>query len=162
MRPYLCDVESTLTVPGLTPDGKTYNVPKAIGILQDNNLNSGFVTYPNGNAAAIAFRNNDSLAPRFMAVTGDPSVKDATEKHHRQNLQYAYYSFAQAKYLAYLKDYAVLLNESSIKTGISQLPVPFNGDNQDVLGKYKSFFERWGTHVVTKVQYGAHYQLVSI
>ncbi|KAK1234036.1 hypothetical protein PQX77_002774 [Marasmius sp. AFHP31] len=140
-------------------DGTTYNVPKAIAVLEAESGTNDFVHYPTGNEAAIAFRNNAALGTHFMSVTGDPSVGRATEKHHRRNLQYAYYSFARSKYIAMLKDYAGLLNEPRIKTGLEQLPVPFNGQNQDVLNKYKSFFERFGTHVVTKVAYGAHYQL---
>ncbi|KAJ8091621.1 hypothetical protein PM082_020855 [Marasmius tenuissimus] len=140
-------------------DGTTYNIPKSISVLNDQNVTNGFVHYSTGNEAAISFRNDSTLATRFMSVTGDPSVELATEKHHRRNLQYAYYSFAKSKYLATLRDYAGLLNERSIKKGLEGLPAAFDGQNQDILGKYKSFFERFGTHVVTKVVYGAHYQL---
>ncbi|KAL0570709.1 hypothetical protein V5O48_011243, partial [Marasmius crinis-equi] len=140
-------------------DGKSYSIPKAIGVLADEGITNGFVNYANGNDAAIAFRNDSSLSSRFMATTGDPSVGRATEKHHRRNLQYAYYSYGQAKYLAVLRNYADLLNESALLAGIRGLPTPFNGQNQEVLDKYKSFFQRYGTHVITKVQYGAHYQL---
>ncbi|KAJ8076762.1 hypothetical protein PM082_001185 [Marasmius tenuissimus] len=143
----------------VTIDEKTYDVPKSIGVLEDKSVTDGFVHYPNGNDAAVAFRSDSTLASRFMSITGDPSVGRATEKHHRRNLMYAYYSFGQAQYLAILKNYADLLDEKSLKTGLNQLPVPFNGENADNLAKYKSFFQRYGTHVVTKVQSGAHYQL---
>ncbi|KAK1230928.1 hypothetical protein PQX77_005959 [Marasmius sp. AFHP31] len=142
-----------------TIDGKVYKIPKSIGVVDDNSSSDSFVHYPNGNDAAVAFRTDSTLASRFMSIVGDPSVGRATEKHHRRNLMYAYYAFGRAKYLAILKNYADLLDERSLKAGLDQLPVPFNGGNQENLGKYKSFFQRYGTHVVTKVYYGAHYQV---
>ncbi|KAK7444045.1 hypothetical protein VKT23_015442 [Stygiomarasmius scandens] len=144
----------------LEVDGVTYKVSKSISVLENKGTTSDFVTYPTGNEAATAFRNDSRLAALFMSITGDPSVAIATEKHHRRNVQYAYYCYSQGKYLAFLKDYADSLNETSILAGIRGLPTPFNGENQDVLQKYKDFFQRFGTHVITKVNYGAHLQLV--
>ena len=142
-------------------DGKLYNVPKAIGVSQEGSSTSAFNTYANGNDAALAFRNDSSLAVTFMAVSGDPSVGAATEKHHRRNVQYAYYCYREGRYLAFLKDYADLLNVETLRAGIRQLPTPFNGTNAEILKKYKDFFQRYGSHIVTKVNYGSHLQLVS-
>lgn len=144
-----------------TQDGKLYNVPKAIGVSQEGSSTSAFNTYANGNDAALAFRNDSSLAVTFMAVSGDPSVGAATEKHHRRNVQYAYYCYREGRYLAFLKDYADLLNVETLRTGIRQLPTPFDGENAEILKKYKDFFQRYGSHIVTKVNYGSHLQLVS-
>ena len=121
---------------------------------------NSFVHYPNGNDAAIAF-GDDSFASRFVSITGGSSVRRATEKLYRRNLMYAYYSFGRPKYLAALNNYTNLLNTSSLNTGLRDLPTPFDGESQTVLDKYKSFFQRYGTHVITKAQSGAHYQLVS-
>ncbi|KAL0072607.1 hypothetical protein AAF712_000370 [Marasmius tenuissimus] len=150
------DEDSTRQV---TIDGKTYNVPKSIGVLEDKSVTTGFVHYSNGNEASVAFRSDSTLASRFMSITGDASVGRATEKHHRKNLMYAYFCFGQAQYLAVLKNYADLLDENSLKKGLKTLPVPFNGENKENLASYKKFFQRYGTHVVTKVQSGAHYSL---
>ncbi|THU80323.1 hypothetical protein K435DRAFT_736321, partial [Dendrothele bispora CBS 962.96] len=95
-----------------------------------------------------------------MSVTGGPSVALATEKHHRRNVQYAYYCYSDNKYLAFLKDYGGLLDVDSILQAIRALPTPFNSTNSQVVQKYKDFFQRFGTHVIVKVNYGAHLQLV--
>jgi hypothetical protein len=143
-------------------DGVTYDVPQAIGVSMDDDGNSGsYLTFPSGNDAGDAFRKDSSLALRYFAVTGDPSVAAATEKIFRRTNQYAYFSYSQNRYLANLRDYADLLDVNYLLNGVRALPTPFNGDNADTLKKYKDFFQRFGSHVVTKVRYGARMQLVS-
>ncbi|KAL0067320.1 hypothetical protein AAF712_005547 [Marasmius tenuissimus] len=141
-------------------DKKTYDVPKAIGAQDDPSDNtSGFVHYSHGDEAVIAFRNDSGLAAFHMALAGSQSVARATEKHHRKNNQYAYYTFLHRRYRAYLKNYANLLNKEAILIGINKLTTPFDGENEEVVEQYKSFFHMFGTHIVTQVNFGAHYQL---
>ncbi|KAG7091266.1 hypothetical protein E1B28_010316 [Marasmius oreades] len=143
----------------VTIDGKDYEVPRSIGVQTDANVIDGFVHYPSGNEAVVAFHNDSSLAAQFMSITGDPSVGRATEKHHRTDIQYAYYTFGQAKYLALMRNYADSLNEDALLKAFETLSKPFNGKDENNVKKYSSFFQCYGTHVITKVQYGAHYQL---
>ncbi|KAG7089111.1 hypothetical protein E1B28_010820 [Marasmius oreades] len=61
-----------------------------------------------------------------------------------------------------MRNYADSLNEDALLTAFKTLPKPFNGEDEDNVKKYASFFQRYDTHIITKVQsYGAHYQLAS-
>jgi hypothetical protein len=142
-------------------DGVVYDVPSAIGISDDDNGNSGsYLTFSSGNDASIAFSNDSSLALRYYAITGDSSVGAAIEKTFRRTNQYAFYNFNQNRYLASLRDYVDLLNVQALLTGISDLSIPFNGQNALSVKSYMQFFENFGTHVVISVKYGARMQLV--
>ena len=98
---------------------------------------------------------------RYFAVTGDPSVATATGKIFRRDNQYSFYNYSKNKYMALLRDFITLLNDSVLVNALNQLPMPFNGQNESVVKKYKDFFQRFGSHIVTKVRYGARLQLVS-
>ena len=142
-------------------DGVTYDVPKAVAVAQDEDSDSGnTVNYSTGNAASEAFNRDPALAVRYFAVTGDPSVATATGKIFRRDNQYSFYNYSKNKYMALLRDFITLLNDSVLVNALNQLPMPFNGKDENVVKKYKDFFQRYGTHVVTKVRYGARMQLV--
>lgn len=133
-----------------------------IGVAADDDGNSGsYITFGDGNQASIAFSNDSSLALRYFAVTGDPTVAASTDKVFRRNNQYAFFNYNQNSYLATLRDYVDSINTTALLAGVRDLPTPFNGSNASTLQKYKDFFQRFGSHIVTKVRYGARLQLVS-
>lgn len=126
-----------------------------------NNIQGNYITYKSGSEASQSFQVDASLSVRYLAVSGSASASYATEKSFRQENQYAFYSFNANTYSASLRDYADLLNESALKKRIEELPIPFDGSNDDHVKKWRDFFSSFGTHVIINCSYGARYQMVS-
>ena len=142
-------------------DGVVYSVPDAVQISQESFSQGNFLSYANGNDAQKAFRNDGGLPARYFAVTGaDAAVALAHDRLFIRENQYALYSFTHSTYAARLADYDNLLNETALLQGVEGLPQRFNGDDDKVLSAYKSFFQRFGSHVIVNANYGARFQLV--
>lgn len=144
-------------------DGVVYDVPQAVRISHESLSQGNFLSYPTGGDARKAFRADAELPARYFAVTGaDTAIALAEERSFTQDNQYAFYSFSSSVYAARLADYLDLLNEKALSRGVEDLPQQFNGDDADTLAAYKSFFSRFGTHVLVNVNYGARFQLVCL
>ena len=143
------------------PDGVVYNVPGVIRVFQEPISQGTFLTYATGNDAQKAFRADAGLPARYLAVTGtDTAVVLAHDRSFIRENQYAFYSFTNSAYSARLVDYADFLNEAALLRGVEDLPQRFDGDDDKVLDAYKSFFQRFGSHVIVNANYGARFQLV--
>lgn len=152
------DIDNNLRV--VTIDGVAFNVPSAVFISQESLFQGAYVSYANGNDAQKAFRDDAGLPARYLAVTGtDATIAVAHDRLFIGENQYAFYTFANAVYAARLKDYDQLLNKEPLLRGVEDLPKPFNGNKEDVVAAYKSFFQRFGSHVIVNVNYGARFQL---
>ncbi|KAL0062990.1 hypothetical protein AAF712_010121 [Marasmius tenuissimus] len=150
------------TIP-VTVDGKTYDVPEAITVSNDiaGTVHETFINFGSGDEALAAFKANLSLLPPLFSINGGTSLLGPVAKLHSPGIRYSYYSYRESRYVAKLGDCEKYLNHSLLLEGISQLPTPFNGEDQNVKRKYKDFFASYGTHVVTAVEYGSIFQLVS-
>ncbi|KAG6369321.1 hypothetical protein JVT61DRAFT_15040 [Boletus reticuloceps] len=141
-------------------DGVEYDVPQAVRISQEPLSQGTFVSYATGTDVQKAFRADAGLPARYLAVTGtDAAILLAQDRSFIREYQYALYSFTHSAYAARLADYDDLLNESALLRGVEDLPQRFNGDDERVLDAYKSFFERFGSHVIVNANYGARFQL---
>ncbi|KAI6038048.1 hypothetical protein EDC04DRAFT_2896911 [Pisolithus marmoratus] len=144
----------------VTINGVAYSVPGAVFISQESVVQGAFVSYATGNDAQKAFRANAGLPARYLAVTGtDAAIAVAHDRPFICENQYAFYTFTSSVYAARLRDYDDLLNEGALLRGVEGLPQQFNGNNDDVLAAYKSFFQRFGSHVIVNANYGARFQL---
>ena len=137
-------------------------MPVSIGIKKDVlTVQGNYITYKTGTETINAFKHDDGLSVRYLAVSGDVSASYAVQKSFRRDNQYAFYSFNSLDYTAILRDYADLLNEKALLNAIEDLPTPFNGSKAKNLHAWKNFFESFGSHVVISATYGTRYQLVS-
>ncbi|KAF9487886.1 hypothetical protein BDN71DRAFT_1348694, partial [Pleurotus eryngii] len=118
-------------------------------------------TYKSGSEANSYFEADASLSVRYLGVSGSVSASYATEKMFRQENQYAFYSFNSSTYVAVLRDWADLLNETALKRRLETMPRPFDENNENHVNEWKEFFDSWGTHVILNATYGARYQLVA-
>ena len=138
-----------------------YDVPEAVRISQEPLFQGIFLSYANGNDVQKAFRADAGLPAIYLAVTGtDAAIVLAHDRSFIRENQYAFYSFTNSVYAARLADYDSFLNQTALLRGVEDLPQQFNGDNEDVLAAYKSFFQRFGSHVIVNANYGARFQLV--
>ena len=120
--------------------GVSYTVPRSILVAKDiKSLQSKYVTYKTGSEAEAAFKTDPTVFTRFLAVnsTGDRTQYEIT-KAFSPSEQYAFFDFSVTLYLADLRDYIELLNETLL-----------------------DFFKSIGSHVILGTTYGAGYQLVS-
>ncbi|KAG9218284.1 hypothetical protein CCMSSC00406_0009904 [Pleurotus cornucopiae] len=138
---------------------EVYNVPRCIGISSINSVNGAYTTYKSGSEANSYFEADASLSVRYLGVSGSVSASYATEKMFRQENQYAFYSFNSSTYVAVLRDWADLLNETALKRRLETMPRPFDANNESHVNEWKEFFDSWGTHVILNATYGARYQL---
>lgn len=99
---------------------------------------------------------------RYFAVFGASSATYASERAFISGNQYAFYNLTNNAYQARLKDYVDLLNDNALLRGVRELTRPFVGTNPNILQQYKSFFERYGSHVLVDVNYGARFQMVCL
>ena len=140
-----------------------YDIPEAVRISQESVFLGTFLSYATGNDAQKAFRADATLPARYLAVTGtDVAIVLAHDRSFIRENQYAFYSFSNSAYAARLADYDDLLNQTALLRGVEDLPQNFNGDSEDVLAAYKSFFQRFGSHVIVNASYGARFQLVCV
>jgi hypothetical protein len=123
-------------------------------------VSGNLVTYPDGSKALSTFERNPTLPSSYFAVTGDHSVAEATNKLFRRDNQYAFYAYAKGKYLATLTDLIDHLNVTRLRSRAERMPKVFNGEDPATVKAYKEFFQAMGTHVITKVSYGARFQMV--
>ncbi|KAI9463155.1 hypothetical protein HD554DRAFT_2175660 [Boletus coccyginus] len=141
-------------------NGVVYDVPEPVRISQESLFQGSFLSYPTGNDVQKAFRADAGLPALYLAVTGtDAAIVLAHDRSFIRENQYAFYSFTHSVYAARLADYDNLLNQTALLRGVEDLPPQFNGDNEDVLAAYKSFFQRFGSHVIVNANYGARFQL---
>ncbi|KAJ8080929.1 hypothetical protein PM082_017764 [Marasmius tenuissimus] len=151
------DVQNTRPV---TIDGRTYAVPKDISVSQNLLGGETFVTFPSGQDATNKLKTDHTLLPRLYPVVGkDNSVSRAVYQSLSSDLQYAFYSFREPKYIATIENCKDLLNESVLLQYLRDLPPSFDGENPEVVNKYKGFFSLWGSHVVTGAEYGSWLQI---
>ncbi|OAX36796.1 hypothetical protein K503DRAFT_276674 [Rhizopogon vinicolor AM-OR11-026] len=156
----LVDYDTKTNLHQVTIDGKVYDVPAAITIIDDAPSNQGeYIHYASGADARAAFRTDVSLAMRYFAVYGAMTVTASSERALTKENQYAFYSFTKTVYSARLTNYANLLNKHALQKGVAELTRPFIGTNSDILEEYKSFFQRYGSHVIVAGNYGARFQL---
>ncbi|KAI6039604.1 MAC/Perforin domain-containing protein [Pisolithus marmoratus] len=144
----------------VTINGVAYSVPGAVFISQESLFQGAYMSYATGNDAQNAFRADAGLPARYFAVTGtDTAIAVAHDRPFIGENQYAFYSFTNSVYAARLRDYDDLLNEDALLRGVEDLPQQFNGNNENVLAAYKSFFQSFGSHVIVNANYGARFQL---
>lgn len=140
-----------------------YDVPEVVRISSDSLFQGSFQSYPTGENAQNAFRADAGLPSRYFAVTGtDNAVALALDRSFVRGNQYALYCFTHSAYAARLADYHDMLNESALLRGVEDLPQQFDGNNDNVLVVYKEFLQRFGTHAIVSVNYGARFQLVGV
>ncbi|KAG0696911.1 hypothetical protein DFH29DRAFT_1024186 [Suillus ampliporus] len=138
-------------------EGHVYDVPTAVTIVDDvRSSQSDYRYYPTGTKASTDFREDTSLGIRYFAVQSDSSC---SERSLTKTNQYAFFSFTRIVYGAHLQDYADLLNKPALVKGVATLTSPFSGTDPDILKGYKSFFQRYGSHVIVGGNYGARFQM---
>jgi hypothetical protein len=138
-------------------------VPRSILVAKDvKSLQTKYVTYKSGSEADNAFKTDPTVFTQFLAVnsTGDGTQYKFT-KAFLNSEQYAFFDFSITLYLADLRDYIELLNETLLNQRVQDLPFPFNPKKNDTVKKYQDFFKSIGSHVILGTTYGAGYQLVS-
>ncbi|OJA12170.1 hypothetical protein AZE42_05960 [Rhizopogon vesiculosus] len=145
---------STLCISG----GIEYNVPNCIGVSDYNISDGNYTTYATGTEASSTFQADASLSVRYMAVSASASASYALEKSFKRDDQFAFYSFNADTYLASLRDYADLLNETALTKRLDDMP-KFDGDDDDSLTQWKDFFASFGSHIILNASYGARFQL---
>lgn len=118
------------------------------------------MTYKNGVETASALKVDTSLSARYLAVSASTSTSYSIEKTHRREDQFALYSFNTDTYLASLRDYSDLLNESSLLNRLEDMVPIGDGSNNTVVQDWKDFFDSWGSHVILNSGFGARFQLV--
>ncbi|KAK1220317.1 hypothetical protein PQX77_016912 [Marasmius sp. AFHP31] len=151
------DVHNTRPV---TMDGKAYAVPKDISVSQNLLGGETFVTFPSGQHAINKLKTDHTLLQRLYPVVGkDDSVPQAIFKYLPSDLQYAFYSFREPKYIAMIENHKDVLNEAVLLKALRDLPPSFVGENPEVVDKYEDFFSLYGSHVVTGAEYGSWFQM---
>jgi hypothetical protein len=138
-------------------------VPQSILVAKDvKDLESKYVTYKSGSEAGEAFKTDPTIFTRFLAVNStDHSIQYKITKVFLHSEQYAFFDFSVTLYLADLRDYIELLNETLLKQRVQALPFPFDSKKNDTIKKYRDFFKLIGSHVILGTTYGAEYQFVS-
>ncbi|KAG6334618.1 hypothetical protein ID866_4470 [Astraeus odoratus] len=139
--------------------GVVYNVPRCISIIHFDNSNGNYITYTTGTEASSSFQTDVSASARYLAVSASTSTSYALNKSFRREDQFAFYSFNASTYLAQMMDYIDLFNESALLRRIEQMPIPFDGYDDDNVREWKAFFASWGSHVIIKAGHGARFQL---
>ena len=139
-----------------------YKVPYLVAVTQDvQSLDGSYVTYRTGTEATTSFQADSSLSVRYHAVSAGASASYATSKSFRSDQQFAMYSFNMIHYGASLRNYFGFFNETALLNWLPDLRAPFPqvpGDGD--LKNYRSFFEAFGSHIITGATYGARFQLV--
>ncbi|KAL0059279.1 hypothetical protein AAF712_013966 [Marasmius tenuissimus] len=144
-------------------DGQTYSVPRHIAVSQNLPGGETFTTFPTGQEAIANFESNPGLIPRLLHIAGGDSVlKAITTKCIRPDDQYAFYSLRQPRFSATLSNFNTLFkpDSNSFLSTVRRLP-PFSGQNQSAVAQYQAFFQRFGSHIVTGVEYGSTYQFIN-
>ncbi|OAX36797.1 hypothetical protein K503DRAFT_772164 [Rhizopogon vinicolor AM-OR11-026] len=138
--------------------GVEYNVPNCIGVSDYNISDGNYTTYSTGTEASSTFQADASLSVRYMAVSASASASYALEKSFKRDDQFAFYSFNADTYLASLRDYADLLNETALTKRLDNMP-KFDGGDDHSLAEWKDFFASFGSHIILNASYGARFQL---
>lgn len=138
-----------------------FNIPRCISISESTSSQSGGEIYHKGSEAVRAIQQDLSLAFRFLVVTGTDISNYPLDRWFPAADQFLLHYFHFDNYLAALRDYAKFLNESALQEGVSILPRPFTSDTETILA-YKTFFNTYGSHVITNASYGARFLMVNM
>ncbi|KAK1227770.1 hypothetical protein PQX77_009210 [Marasmius sp. AFHP31] len=139
-------------------DGQTYSVPRDIAVSQNIAGGETFTTFSSGEEATTKFESDPSLMPRLLSLAGGTSViRSITTNFFRSDRQYAFYSLRQPRYSATLSNFDDLFNSAALLPAVRELP-PFSGQNQSAVAQYRTFFQTFGSHVVTSMEFGSAYR----
>jgi hypothetical protein len=114
--------------------------------------------YKSGSEALRGFEVTDPARKDRLAVFADPGsypLRKALPDHY----QFYFFNFNADAYSASVVGYTDYIGDPALVAKISKLPKPFS-DRPDVVDAYKAFFEKYGSHVLTSVSFGAHCNMV--
>ncbi|OAX36798.1 hypothetical protein K503DRAFT_801742 [Rhizopogon vinicolor AM-OR11-026] len=153
----IIDIEKDKTIYSVTIDGMNFPIPRCISVSQNINSQTDTRIYKNGAEAVNAMRQDVALASRFLAVTSTDVSNYPLDRWFPAADQFSLYYFHADNYLAGLQEYLDFLNESALREGVSRLPRPFTPDKEATVLAYKTFFNTYGSHVITNASYGARF-----
>ncbi|KAJ8076736.1 hypothetical protein PM082_001159 [Marasmius tenuissimus] len=144
-------------------DGQTYMVPREFTVSQNLSQVETFITFPTGDEAIAKFNSDPAFMSRLIPATasGNSLLKTLETRFIRSDNQYAFYSLRQPRYSATILSNLNLPFDSETlqQVAIRDLP-PFSTENQSVVAQYRRFFQRFGSHVITGVEFGSGYQFI--
>ncbi|KAL0072600.1 hypothetical protein AAF712_000363 [Marasmius tenuissimus] len=144
-------------------DGQTYMVPREFTVSQNLSQVETFITFPTGDEAIAKFNSDPAFMSRLIpaAASGNSLLKTLETRFIRSDNQYAFYSLRQPRYSATILSNLNLPFDSETlqQVAIRDLP-PFSTENQSVVAQYRRFFQRFGSHVITGVEFGSGYQFI--
>ncbi|KAF8317128.1 hypothetical protein DL93DRAFT_2165785 [Clavulina sp. PMI_390] len=136
-----------------------YNVPRNCFITGDTATQSAVTTYyADGSAAASALTADASLAGKYLAVSASAETTYSITKTFHTDTQYSLFDFQSLVYVAGLKDWILDIDEGAFISPIRRMG-PWNPSNSTVVEAYRNFFNSYGSHVITSVQFGARYSM---
>lgn len=130
-----------------------YQVPRCIGVSNYNISDGNYVTYKTGTEASSSFQTDVSMSARYLAVSAGASTSYGLDKSFKREDQFAFYSFNADTFLASMRNYADLLNETALLRRLKEIPEPFDGQNDEILDEWKDFFASFGSHVILNARH---------
>lgn len=100
-----------------------------------------------------------SLSIRYKIVQGDASVDAGIHKVFQQDYQYGLFGYTTQMATVAYNDEESDFDEAQMRFYVDRLQ-PFDPTNRYTVSKYKALFHLIGTHVITKVNYGARLSVV--
>jgi hypothetical protein len=145
------------------PSNSNFKVPDNVALFSDDRLGDGTLkTIHSGTDVVHSLSSDTSFSASFFGVTASGGVHYDTSSHYASDFQYAFFSSKITAWTAKLDSFTDFINTAMVAAA-SNLPAwettPGAAPSASTVAAYRSFFNKFGTHVVWLVDYGFRYQL---
>ncbi|KAF8536593.1 hypothetical protein BDD12DRAFT_982654 [Trichophaea hybrida] len=148
----------------ITIGSRTFDVPKDIRVTRQTQTDGRLTTCQSGIELLEAATSDGAISCSFgigrVGLSANASLYDAHRKYVKNDRQYALYGHRTILYRAALPTAGLIQKvDAAYKQAGLELP-EWDSARQDVVDAYADYFNIYGTHVITEVDYGWRYQLI--
>ncbi|KAF8253464.1 hypothetical protein K440DRAFT_657403 [Wilcoxina mikolae CBS 423.85] len=148
----------------ITIGSRTFDVPKDIRVTRQTHTDGKLTTYQSGiellQAATIDGTISCSFGIGRLGLGANTSFHDGHRKYAKNDRLYALYGHRTVLYRAAIPTAGLIRKiDAAYKQAGLELP-EWDSACQDVVDAYADYFNMYGTHVITEVDYGWRYQLI--
>lgn len=134
----------------------TYEVPGNVQIAWIDSSARESIIASSGTEVIRSLTGDLKTSAKYLAVTGSLSVGASLETHYKDSSMYALILDNYEGYVATLnmtRSFPEQVNPVFL-TDLTRIPSSFDKNDEASWKPFFSFFDRWGTHIVTKASYG--------
>ncbi|KAI9775390.1 MAG: hypothetical protein M1839_001245 [Geoglossum umbratile] len=136
-----------------------FSLPSNIVVYDDvGDSDACLRIFPSGQEVCRALQFDNAFAGTYMGFTVSGSGGCLLGGSYQCGKQYAFINQSQALYTAAFDESALSLNNDA-KDAATSLP-HWDPQSSDLVRKYYTHFQSYGTHLVMKVTYGRRYQIM--